>query len=327
MITLKKEIKMQLQTVGEPWMLGVFFVIVIIMICVDMFMLGRKGDSKVSTKEALIWSVIWISIAMLFNLWLYFYLSGKYDENIATQKSLEFLTGYILEKSLAVDNLFVFVMLFAYFKVPEIYQKRVLVYGIFGALILRSIMIVVGATLVSQFHWILYIFGAFLLFSGIKMFKSSEDSGDIENNFIIKFLKRNFKITDNYHGEKFFVKIDGKTWITPLFVVLIFIEVTDLIFAVDSIPAIFAVTTDPFIVYTSNIFAILGLRALYFILADMADRFELLKYGLAIILMFIGVKLLIMEFYKIPILLSLGFVIGVLVISIIASIKKTSKKI
>ena len=318
---------MELQTVGEPWMLGVFFVIVIIMICVDMFMLGRKGDSKVSTKEALVWSVIWISIAMLFNLWLYFYLSDKYDENIATQKSLEFLTGYILEKSLAVDNLFVFVMLFAYFKVPEIYQKRVLVYGIFGALILRSIMIVVGATLVSEFHWILYIFGAFLLFSGIKMFKAGEDSGDIENNFIIKFLRRNFKITDNYHGEKFFVKIDGKTWITPLFVVLIFIEFTDLIFAVDSIPAIFAVTTDPFIVYTSNIFAILGLRALYFILVDMADRFELLKYGLAIILMFIGVKLLIMEFFKIPILLSLGFVIGVLAISIIASIKKTSKKV
>jgi len=318
---------MQLQTVGEPWMLGVFFIVVIVMVFIDMFMLGRKGDSKVSTKEALIWSVIWITIAMLFNLWLYFYLGDKYGEEIATQKSLEFLTGYILEKSLAVDNLFVFVMLFAYFKVPDIYQKRVLVYGIFGALILRSIMIVVGATLVSQFHWILYIFGAFLLFSGIKMFKSSEDSGDIENNFIIKFLRKNFKITDNYHGEKFFVKIDGKTWITPLFVVLIFIEVTDLIFAVDSIPAIFAVTTDPFIVYTSNIFAILGLRALYFILADMADRFELLKYGLAVILMFIGIKLLIIEFYKIPILLSLGFVIGVLVISIIASIKKTSKKI
>ena len=318
---------MQLQTVGEPWMLGVFFIVVLIMICVDMFMLGRKGDSKVSTKEALIWSAIWITIAMLFNLWLYFYLGSKYGEEVATQKSLEFLTGYVLEKSLAVDNLFVFIMLFTYFKVPEIYQKRVLVYGIFGALILRSIMIVVGATLVSEFHWILYIFGAFLLFSGIKMFKSGEDSGDIENNFIIKFLRKNFKITDNYHGEKFFVKIDGKTWITPLFVVLIFIEFTDLIFAVDSIPAIFAVTTDPFIVYTSNIFAILGLRALYFILADMADRFELLKYGLAIILMFIGVKLLIMEFFKIPILLSLGFVIGVLVISIIASIKKTSKKV
>ena len=318
---------MQLQTVGEPWMLGVFFIVVLIMICVDMFMLGRKGDSKVSTKEALIWSAIWITIAMLFNLWLYFYLGSKYGEEVATQKSLEFLTGYVLEKSLAVDNLFVFIMLFTYFKVPEIYQKRVLVYGIFGALILRSIMIVVGATLVSEFHWILYIFGAFLLFSGIKMFKSGEDSGDIENNFIIKFLRRNFKITDNYHGEKFFVKIDGKTWITPLFVVLIFIEFTDLIFAVDSIPAIFAVTTDPFIVYTSNIFAILGLRALYFILVDMADRFELLKYGLAIILMFIGVKLLIMEFFKIPILLSLGFVIGVLAISIIASIKKTSIKV
>ena len=313
---------MQLQTVGEPWMLGVFFLIVILMIFVDLFTLGHKGDSKVSTREALIWSVVWITVAMLFNLWLYFYLGNKYGEEIATQKSLEFLTGYILEKSLAVDNLFVFVMLFAYFKVPDIYQKRVLVYGIFGALILRSMMIVIGATLVSEFQWILYIFGAFLLFSGIKMFKASEDSGDIENNFIIKFLRKNFKITDNYHGEKFFVNIDGKTWITPLFVVLIFIEVTDLIFAVDSIPAIFAVTTDPFIVYTSNIFAILGLRALYFILADMADRFELLKYGLAVILMFIGVKLLIMEFYKIPILLSLGFVIGVLVISIIASIKK-----
>ena len=159
---------MQLQTVGEPWMLGVFFIVVLIMICVDMFMLGRKGDSKVSTKEALIWSAIWITIAMLFNLWLYFYLGSKYGEEVATQKSLEFLTGYVLEKSLAVDNLFVFIMLFTYFKVPEIYQKRVLVYGIFGALILRSIMIVVGATLVSEFHWILYIFGAFLLFSGIK---------------------------------------------------------------------------------------------------------------------------------------------------------------
>ena len=154
---------MQLQTVGEPWMLGVFFIVVLIMICVDMFMLGRKGDSKVSTKEALIWSAIWITIAMLFNLWLYIYLGSKYGEEVATQKSLEFLTGYVLEKSLAVDNLFVFIMLFTYFKVPEIYQKRVLVYGIFGALILRSIMIVVGATLVSEFHWILYIFGAFLL--------------------------------------------------------------------------------------------------------------------------------------------------------------------
>ena len=318
---------MQLQTVGEPWMLGIFFIIVVVMIFVDMFLLGRKGDSKVSTKESLIWSLIWISIAMLFNLWLYFYLRDTYNEDIAAQKSLEFLTGYILEKSLAVDNLFVFVMLFAYFKVPEIYQKRVLVYGIIGALVLRSVMIVIGATLVSQFQWVLYLFGAFLLFSGIKMFKNSEESGDIENNFIIKFLKKNFKITNNYHGEKFFITIDGKMWITPLFVVLIFIEVTDLIFAVDSIPAIFAVTTDPFIVYTSNIFAILGLRALYFILADMADRFELLKYGLAVILMFIGVKLLIMEFYKIPILLSLGFVIGVLAISIIASIKKTSHKI
>lgn len=318
---------MQLQTVGEPWMLGIFFIIVIVMLFVDMFMLGRKGDSKVSTKEALIWSFVWITIAMLFNVWLYFYLSDKYDVDIATQKSLEFLTGYILEKSLAVDNLFVFVMLFAYFKVPDIYQKRVLVYGIIGALVLRSVMIVVGATLVSEFQWILYLFGAFLLFSGIKMFKTSEHSGDIENNFIIKFLRKNFNITDTYHGEKFFLQIDGKIWITPLFVVLIFIEVTDLIFAVDSIPAIFAVTTDPFIVYTSNIFAILGLRALYFILADMADRFELLKYGLAVILMFIGVKLLIMEFYKIPILLSLGFVIGVLAISIIASIKKTSQKI
>ena len=318
---------MQLQTVGEPWMLGIFFVVVTIMVLIDMFMLGRKGDSKVSTKEALIWSIIWVAVAMLFNLWLYFYLSDKFSEEIATQKSIEFLTGYVLEKSLAVDNLFVFVMLFAYFKVPEVYQKRVLVYGIFGALILRSIMIVIGATLVSQFHWILYIFGAFLLFSGIKMFKAGEDSGDIENNFIIKFLRRNFKITNDYHGEKFFVKIDGKTWITPLFVVLIFIEFTDLIFAVDSIPAIFAVTTDPFIVYTSNIFAILGLRALYFILADMADRFELLKYGLAVILIFIGIKLLIMEFYKIPILLSLGFVVGVLAISIIASIKMSSKKI
>ena len=318
---------MQLQTVGEPWMLGIFFIIVVVMIFVDMFLLGRKGDSKVSTKESLIWSLIWISIAMLFNLWLYFYLRDTYNEDIAAQKSLEFLTGYILEKSLAVDNLFVFVMLFAYFKVPEIYQKRVLVYGIIGALVLRSVMIVIGATLVSQFQWVLYLFGAFLLFSGIKMFKNSEESGDIENNFIIKFLKKNFKITNNYHGEKFFITIDGKMWITPLFVVLIFIEVTDLIFAVDSIPAIFAVTTDPFIVYTSNIFAILGLRALYFILADMADRFELLKYGLAVILMFIGVKLLIIEFYKIPILLSLGFVIGVLAISIIASIKKTSQKI
>lgn len=316
---------MEFQTVGEPWMLGVFFVVVIAMILIDVFMLGRKGDAKVSTKEALTWSMIWIAAAMVFNLWLYFYLAGQYGEEVASQKSLEFLTGYVLEKSLAVDNLFIFVMLFAYFKVPEIYQKRVLLYGIFGALILRSIMIVIGAALVSQFHWILYLFGAFLLFSGIKMFKAGEEREDLENNFIIKFLRSRFKITHTYHDEKFFVKIDGKTWITPLFVVLIFIEFTDLIFAVDSIPAIFAVTTDPFIVYTSNIFAILGLRALYFILADMADRFELLKYGLAVILIFIGIKLLIVEFYKIPILLSLGFVLGVLAISIIASIQNSRK--
>lgn len=318
---------MKFQTVGEPWMVGVFFIIIIAMILIDIFMLGRKGDAKVSTKEALTWSMIWIAAAMLFNLWLYFYLAGQYGEEVASQKSLEFLTGYILEKSLAVDNLFIFVMLFAYFKVPEIYQKRVLLYGIFGALLLRSMMIIIGAALVSQFHWILYLFGAFLLFSGIKMFKAGEEREDLENNFIIKFLRSRFNITDTYHGEKFFVIIDGKRWITPLFVVLIFIEFTDLIFAVDSIPAIFAVTTDPFIVYTSNIFAILGLRALYFILADMAGRFELLKYGLAVILIFIGIKLLITEFYKIPILLSLGFVLGVLAISIIASIHNSRNNV
>ncbi len=319
---------------GSPLMYGGFFAAVLVMVLIDMFALNRAGQHKVSVREALGWSAIWFTIAMLFNGWLWWHIrsdtSLALDEAarhaLADQKALEFLTGYLIEKSLAVDNIFVFLLLFSFFKVPDIYQRRVLVYGVVGAIVMRAIMIAVGAVLVAEFAWILYVFGAFLVFTGLKMMlPEKEEKDDLTNNPVLKWLRRHLRVTEEFHEEKFFIVRNGVRWATPLFLVLVMIELTDLVFAVDSIPAIFSVTQDPFIVMTSNIFAILGLRALYFLLADIADRFHLLKYGLAAVLTFIGMKMLLLEVFHIPVVVSLAVVFLLLTASIVASLLVSRK--
>jgi tellurite resistance protein TerC len=239
---------------------------------------------------------------------------------LANEKALEYLSGYLIEKSLAVDNVFVWITLFNFFAVPVAFQKRVLLYGVLGAIVMRAVLIYVGALLLAQFHWILYVFGLFLLLTGVKMLVLSTHEPDLEKNPILRWMRGHMKITNEYHGEKFFVFKEGVHYATPMFVVLVLVEATDLIFAVDSIPAIFAVTGDPFIVFTSNIFAILGLRSMYFLLSDMAERFHLLKYGLAVILLFIGVKMLLLDVYKIPTGIALGIVGLILLVSVAASL-------
>jgi tellurite resistance protein TerC len=263
---------------------------------------------------------------MLFNALLWWYLDGSVGREIANTKAMEFFTGYLIEKSLSVDNLFVFLMLFGFFAVPPEYQRRVLLYGVLGAIVLRAIMILAGVWLVTQFSWMLYLFGAFLVFTGVKMILFAEHKPDLANNPVLRWMRGHLRMTDEYHGEYFTVVKNGLRYFTPLFAVLVMVELTDVIFAVDSIPAIFAVTTDPFIVFTSNIFAILGLRALYFLLADMADRFHLLKYGVAVVLVFVGIKLLIANWFHVPVLLSLSFVALILAISVIVSLIVTRTK-
>jgi tellurite resistance protein TerC len=313
----------EMQSIGTWWMWSGFGIFVIAMLSIDMFVLDRKGARKVSAKEALVWSFIWFSLALLFGGALWTWLDHTSGRAIADAKTMEYLTGYLLEKTLAMDNIFVFVMLFSFFAVPIEYQKRVLVYGVLGAIVLRALMILLGAWLIAEFHWVLYVFGAFLLITGIKMFIFADKEPNLTENPLLKWLKKHMRITDTFHGNKFWVTINGVRWYTPMFLVLILVEFSDVIFAMDSIPAIFAITSDPFIVFTSNIFAILGLRALYFLLADMADRFHLLKYGLAVVLIFVGTKMLIVEWFKIPVVASLAVVIGVLGISILLSLKST----
>lgn len=320
----------QYPAIGTPFFYGVFAVVVIIMIAIDMLALKKNGSHKVSIKEALSWSLVWVAVSCAFAGWLYWYLNTHpdYGHAIAVEKTMEFFTGYVLEKSLAVDNIFVFLMIFAAFKVPPQYQHRVLLYGVFGAIILRTIMIVIGAALVARFEWILYVFGAFLLFTGIKMLIPSkgDEEDSITESFWFKWLSKHIRVSQNYDGEKFFTIENGKRIATPLLLVVIVIELSDVIFAVDSIPAVFAVTTDPFIVLTSNIFAILGLRAMYFLLADMADRFTYLQYGLAGVLCFIGIKMLLLYFnIHIPIALSLGVVFSALIASILVSLRVPPK--
>ena len=295
-------------TIGEPWMWAVFIIFVLAMLAVDLFLAGGNKAHKVGFKEAAAWSLAWFSLAMLFNLGLWWYLKGSHGAEVADTKAMEFLTGYLIEKSLAVDNIFVFLMIFGFFAAPPEYQRRVLIYGVLGAVVLRAVMILAGAWLIQEFHWILYLFGAFLAITGIKMLIFAEAEPDLAKNPLLNWLKARMRLTPDFRGEKFWVVENGVRVFTPLFLVLIMIELSDLVFAVDSIPAIFAITTDPFIVFTSNIFAILGLRAMYFMLAGMAERFHLLKYGLAMVLVFVGVKMLIVDFYKIPIGLSLGIV-------------------
>ena len=319
-----------METIGSWWMWVGFFVVVLVMLAIDLFAVGGGKQHKVSFKEAATWSGIWVSVSFLFAGVLWWYLDGVAGREIANQKTLEYITGYLIEKSLAVDNVFVWLMLFSFFAIPLELQKRVLILGVFGAIVLRTIMIFAGVWLIAQFHWLLYVFGAFLLVTGIKMWWFADEKPDLANNPVINWLRRHMRVTDKLEGERFFVMREeaGKVvrYVTPLFLALILIEISDVIFAVDSIPAIFAITTDPFIVLTSNIFAILGLRAMYFLLADMADRFSLLKYGLALVLIFIGVKMLLIDLFKIPVLFSLGVVAAIIATSIILSLKNDGRQ-
>jgi tellurite resistance protein TerC len=308
-----------MEGIANSWMWAGFALFVVVAITVDLVVLDKKGSHTVSVKEALGWSLLWVTLALVFNAGLWFWLDHSVGREIANLKATEFLTGYLIEKSLSVDNIFVFLMILTAFAVPAELQKRALIIGVIGAVVLRGIMILIGAWLIAQFHWILYVFGAFLLITGIKMIWAADHEPDLEKNPILKWMRGHLLITREFVGEKLSEMRDGKRWYTPLFVVVVLIGITDVIFAVDSIPAIFAITTDPFIVMTSNIFAILGLRALYFLLADLASRFHLLKYGLALVLVFIGTKMLIVEWFKIPVFLSLGVVAAILVTSVAAS--------
>jgi tellurite resistance protein TerC len=297
-----------------------FNAFVAIMLILDLTVFHRKAH-KIEFKEALLWSAFWISLAAIFAVIVYFW-RGK-----AT--SLDFVTGYLIEESLSVDNLFVFLLVFRYFKVPTQFQHKVLFWGIIGALVMRFVFIWAGVALINRFHWIIYVFGAFLVYTGLRLLKTSDDDVNPENNPVLRTFRKFMPVTKDYEGGKFFVRQPG-LYATPLFLVLIVIETTDVAFAADSIPAILAITRDPFIVYTSNVFAILGLRSLYFALAGLMDAFHYLHYGLAVILTFIGAKMLLSNFFHLPTVVALGVVAGVLALSVIASLlwpKKEKKRI
>jgi len=311
-----------MSTVGEWWMWPLFILFIASMLAIDMFLCGGRKAHRISTREALAWTCTWIFLAFIFNLLLWLYLSHTATSEIANAHALEFFSGYLIEKFLSIDNIFVFLMIFTYFSTPPEYQHRILLYGVMGAVIMRFFMIFFGAWLINEFHWILYLFGFFLLIIGIKMCVFANNKSDLENNLLINLMKKYFRVTEELHGEQFFVVQNKLLYVTPLFLVLVLVEVTDLIFAVDSIPAIFAITNDPFIVFTSNIFAILGLRALYFLIANLSDQFHYLRYGLAIILSFVGLKLLISYWVKVPILVTLIVIFITLTICIVLSTRR-----
>lgn len=316
------------------WFYGLFTLFVLLMLALDLGVFHRKAHA-VSFKEASIWSVVWVSLALFFNYILYQYALWKFpqDERLlaipgfnpdlaAWNVSLEFLTGYIVEKSLSVDNIFIFVMVFAYFAIPTKYQHRVLFYGILGALVFRAIFIAMGSALM-QFHWVIYLFGAFLIITGVKMFFAGKEEIEPEKNFLIRLFRKFIPVTPILDGKNFFTKLDGKWHATPLFIALLFLEATDIIFAVDSVPAIFAITSEPMIVFTSNIFAILGLRSMYFMLAGVVDKFHLLKYGLAFVLVFVGMKMVWLNDAfggKFPITWSLAIISGTIGLSVVLSL-------
>ena len=306
-----------MNTVGTPLLWGGFAVVVAIMLAIDLLLQGRRGSHSMTMKQAAGWSILWVTLSLLFNAAFWWYLVQTQGRAVADPQALAFLTGYLIEKALAVDNVFVWLMLFSYFAVPAALQRRVLVYGVLGAIILRTIMIFAGSWLISQFDWLLYVFGAFLLFTGVKMALAKEDDSGIGDKPLVRWIRSHLRMTDKIESERFFTRKNGVLFATPLLLVLILVELSDVIFAVDSIPAIFAVTTDPFIVLTSNLFAILGLRAMYFLLAGVAERFSMLKYGLSVILVFIGVKMLIVDFYHIPVAISLGVVGGILAVTLL----------
>ncbi len=316
------------------WLWGGFLVFVCAMLALDLGVFHRSAH-EVSVKEAAIWSVVWISLALIFNLliYLFWHILVPNSAYSSSDAALAFLTGYLIEKALSVDNIFVFVLIFSYFAVPSKYQHRVLFWGILGALLMRGAMIFAGTALIKQFHWIIWIFGAFLIFTGIKMATSGEEKLEPEKNPVVRLFRRFMPVSDSYDGQKFFTRKNGVVMATPLFLVLIIVETTDLIFAVDSIPAIFAVTQDAFIIFTSNVFAILGLRALYFVLGGVMDKFHYLKLGLSVVLAFVGVKMLLPDAsqlllgysYKIPTAISLGVVAGVITIAVIASLVRANR--
>jgi len=312
-------------TIAPTW-LWVFFVgAVLAALFVDFVVLRKQGAHEVSVKEALNWSLIWVALSFAFNGLFWWAVYQDHGTALANTKAIEFLTGYLIEKSLAVDNIFVFLMIFTYFAVPPAFQKRVLMIGIIGAIVLRTVMILVGAWLIQQFHWVLYVFGAFLVLTGLKMWWAAGQEPDLESNPALKLLRKVMPVSKNFDGEKFFTMENGKRIATPLLLVILLVAITDVIFAVDSIPAIFAITMDPFIVLTSNIFAILGLRAMYFLLAAVAAKFHLLSYGLAVILVFIGTKMMLIDIYKIPVAVSLGVVVSILAITMLWSVKTAPK--
>ncbi|MCV2351506.1 TerC family protein [Paucibacter sp. Y2R2-4] len=315
-----------MDTIAPLWLWFFFGGSVLVALFVDFVVLRKQGAHEVSVKEAINWSLVWVALSLAFNgLFWWAIKDSTGDVALANTRALEFLTGYLIEKSLAVDNIFVFLMIFTYFSVPAAYQKRVLMYGIIGAIVLRTVMILVGGWLIAEFHWVLYLFGAFLLITGIKMWWAAGQEPDLESNPALKLLRRTMPVSKNFDGERFFTMENGKRLATPLLLVIALVGMTDVIFAVDSIPAIFAITNDPFIVLTSNIFAILGLRAMYFLLAAMASKFHLLSYGLAVVLAFIGTKMMLIDVIKIPVLMSLGVVVAILAVTMVLSLRTAPK--
>jgi tellurite resistance protein TerC len=310
------------ETIGNFWLYAVFFAIVAVMLLIDFLSFKQKDDEPVPVKQAALWSVAWVTVSAIFAGGLWWYLNGEMGRAIANQKTLEFVTGYLLEKSLAIDNVFVWLMIFGAFAIPPALQRRVLLYGVLGAIILRTIFIFAGAWLIQEFSWILYIFGAFLVYTGFKFLKGNHDEpADIEDMKLLQWLRKHLRITPKLHGNQFLVKQNGVLWATPLLIVLILVEFSDVIFAVDSIPAIFAVTSDPFIVLSANLLAILGLRAMFFLLAGTAAKMHYLPYGLGVILLFIGAKMLLLDVFHMPIAISLGFIGVVLAITAWMSVR------
>jgi tellurite resistance protein TerC len=314
-----------MDTIAPLWLWLVFVGTVIAALFIDFVVLRKQGAHAVGVKEALNWSIVWVLASLAFNGLFWWAVAQDHGTDLANTKAMEFLTGYLIEKSLAVDNIFVFLMIFTYFAVPAEYQKRVLMIGIVGAIVLRTLMILVGAWLIAQFHWVLYLFGAFLVITGLKMWWAAGKEPNLEDNPALKLLKRLMPVSTRFDGEKFFTVENGKRIATPLLLVIALVGLTDVIFAVDSIPAIFAITADPFIVLTSNIFAILGLRAMYFLLAAVAAKFHLLSYGLAVVLVFIGTKMMLIDVFKIPVAISLGVVIGILAVTMWLSVRTAPK--
>lgn len=308
-------------TLGNTWLWAGFGVFVVLALIVDFVVLKKEGAHRVGMREAAIWSAAWVALSLVFAALLWWWLTSRFGRAVADARTLEFVTGYLIEKSLAIDNIFLFLTIFTYFALPSEFQKRALMIGIVAAIVLRALLIFAGSYLIEQFHWVLYLFGAFLVITGIKMWWSAGKEASLGDNPVLRILRRLIRVSPSYDGERLFTRHDGVRMATPMLLIVVLIGITDVIFAVDSIPAIFAITDDPFIVLTSNIFAVLGLRAMFFLLADMADRFHLLPYGLAVILLFVGIKMLIADVFHIPPLISLLAILGILAATIFLSVR------